>query len=398
MTRRTFLLLAVPSIGCLLVGLVAVLVSRSAPVASPTLADGLRAIETRDAMAVERIASSLQAAGSKDEARFLRASWLSSRGRFIQAMQLLTPSMFEGPLKPEALLLAGQSLFELKEFEQAEAVLKRLTTDFPDDVAAHRLLAVIYFDLRSHTLTMTELRHVQRLDPTDYRPHHLAGVILSDDERFQDAIEQFQMALTKQPALEVRTTIRHALAQALMRNRDYRGAIAILTAEPVPSESEALLAECQLSLGDADAAGVIADRLLESHPDLITAMKVKARLWEDAGEVTHAIELMERVVVAEPFDVESRHRLAVLYGAAGQKEAHVSAQAEYLRVYNLHTRLVELNVQADADSDAVAPRRELSEVCQALGRTELAQVWQQAADRCERRVKLNAATPLHLGK
>lgn len=398
MTRRTFLLLAVPSIGCLLVGLVAVLVSRSAPVASPTLADGLRAVETRDARAVERIASSLQVAGSQDEARFLRASWLSSRGRFIQAMQLLTPSMFEGPLKPEALLLAGQSLFELKEFEQAEAVLKRLTTDFPDDVAAHRLLAVIYFDLRSHTLTMNELRHVQRLDPTDYRPHHLAGVILSDDERFQDAIEQFQKALTKQPALEVRTTIRHALAQALMRNRDYRGAIAVLTAEPAPPESEALLAECHFSLGDADAAGVIADRLLESHPDLIAAMKVKARLWEDAGEVTHAIELMERVVVTEPFDVESRHRMAVLYGAAGQVEAHATAQAEYQRVYNLHTRLVELNVQADADPDAVAPRRELSEVCQALGRTELAQVWQQAADRCERRVKLNAATPLHLGK
>ena len=114
---------------------------------NPTLADGLRCVEQADSEGVDRIEQALIQQGSTDEATVVRSAWLVRRGRYDLALNRLTPEMIAGPLKRQVLRLAGESLFHLGELERAEVLLMKLVAEHPDEVAAHRLLAVMYYDL-----------------------------------------------------------------------------------------------------------------------------------------------------------------------------------------------------------------------------------------------------------
>ena len=148
---------------------------------NPTLADGLRCVEQADSEGVDRIEQALIQQGSTDEATVVRSAWLIRRGRYDLALNRLTPEMIAGPLKRQVLRLAGESLFHLGELERAEVLLMKLVAEHPDEVAAHRLLAVMYYDLGSPALALKALEAVVRLAPLDYRPHKMAGIILKDN-------------------------------------------------------------------------------------------------------------------------------------------------------------------------------------------------------------------------
>jgi hypothetical protein len=117
-------------------------------------------------------------------------------------------------------------------------------------------------------------------------------------------------------------------------------------------------------------------------------LRVRARVLEDAGKTDQAVETLNEILIAEPYDVESRYLLVQLLGSSDRAAERDRQQAEYARYRALQDRLVELNLAASADPDALAPRLELIQVCRDLGRVELAEMWRRAADFCEQRLKL----------
>ena len=352
---------------------------------NPTLADGLRCVEQADSEGVDRIEQALIQQGSKGEATVVRSAWLVRRGRYDLALNRLPPEMIAGPLQRHVLRLAGESLFHLGELERAEILLTRLVSEYPAEVDAYRILASMYYDLGSPALTLKTLDVVVKLAPLDYRPHHMAGMILTDNEKFADAAEQYRLGLSKNPPDEKRQTMQRELAQVLISLRDFQGVIdALATAKPSP-DTDTQRAESVWSLGDAARATQLVDDVLVQHPDHVPGLKLKARLIEEAGQGEQAVELLQKVLATEPFDLAARYQLVQLYGALAKSTERATEQVEYDRYRALQDRLVELNQQANSDPNATAPRRELVEVCRALGRQKLADMWQRAADYCARR-------------
>ena len=338
-----------------------------------------------DADGVARIERARKASGRPDEAIVLQCAWLARRGHHDEVLRQLPQRLATGPLRRHVLKLVGESLFRVGDLQQAEVALTTVAAEFPDEVEAHRLLAVMYYDLGSNGLALNAVAHVQRLAPLDYRPHHLAGLINADAENFQDAIKQLRLALEKGPLAPMASDIRRELARTLIRVREYQAAIDVLEADVVSAERSALLAECHWSLGDKARATELVDEVLTLEPDNVPSLRVKARLLEDQGKTDEAIAVLRRILAAEPHDVERRYQFVQLLGIRGLAEEHDREQQEYLRYRSLQDRLVALNLKASAEPDAVAPRQELVEVCRALGRTQLAAMWQRAVTFCEQR-------------
>ena len=353
--------------------------------ASPTLADGLRCVEQADADGVDRIEQALIQQGSQDEATVVRSAWLVRRGRYDLALNRLTPEMISGPLKRHVLRLAGESLFHLGELERAEVLLVKLVGEHPDEVAAHRLLAVMYYDLGSPALALQALDAVVRLAPLDYRPHQMAGIMLKDNENFVPAAEQYRLGLSKSPPEDKRQELRQELAQVLIALRDFHGVIDVLAEAASSPDTDTQRAEAVWSLGDAARAMQFVDQVLARHPDHVQALKLLAKLFDEVGQGEQAVTLLQKVLATEPFDVDARYQLVQLYGTLGKHSERATEQIEYDRYRALQDRLIELNQQANSDPSAIAPRRELVEVCRKLGRQKLAEMWQRAAEHCARR-------------
>lgn len=359
-----------------------------APLRSPpTLAAGLKCVENVDQEGVDRIEGQLRRMGRVDEATVLRCAWLTRHGSYQEVLRRLSPQLLEGPLRRDVLRLAGECLFRVGDLPRAEVALKTLATEFPDVVESHRLLAIMYYDLGSNDLTLQELDQVQKLAPQDYRPHHMAGLILSDAEKYLDAAKQFRLSLDKDPPEPIRGEIRRELAKSLIRIREYQDAIGVLDPDAESPERSALLAECYWSLGQKDRSNRIVDDALNLSPDHRPSLRIKVRLLEDEGNIEDAVKVLRQILKAEPYDVESRYTLVQLLGVRGLNEQRDREQAEYARYRKLQDRLVELNLEASSHPDAVAPRRELAQVCQELGRTQLAEMWRRAADVCEQRLR-----------
>ena len=353
--------------------------------ANPTLADGLRCVEQADSEGVDRIEQALIQSGSTDEATVVRSAWLVRRGRYDLALNRLTPDMIAGPLKRHVLRLAGESLFHLGELERAEVLLMTLVAEHPDEVAAHRLLAVMYYDLGSPALALKALEAVVRLAPLDYRPHQMAGIMLKDNENFVPAAEQYRLGLSKSPPEDKRQELRQELAQVLISLRDFQGVIDVLAEAASSPDTDTQRAEAVWSLGDAARAMQFVDQVLARHPDHVQALKLLAKLFDEVGQGEQAVTLLQKVLATEPFDVDARYQLVQLYGTLGKHAERATEQIEYDRYRALQDRLIELNQQANSDQNAIAPRRELVEVCRTLGRQKLADMWQRAADLCTRR-------------
>lgn len=353
----------------------------------PTLAEGLQYVDVLDGENVDRIERDLNARGQSDEATVLRCAWLSKRGQHHEVLRLLPRRLEQGPLRVNVLRIVGTTLFHLGEQQQAEVALTTLVSEFPDEVDAYRLLGAIYYDLGSNDLALKALSHVQRLSPRDYRPHHLAGIILADAEKFPQAIQELHFALEKGPPGEIESDIRHELARSLMKIHSYQDAIEVLKLDSASPRRSALLGECYWSLGDKDQALREVEFALQIAPTDAASLRIKGQLLEDAGMLDEAIAILRQVLSFEPYDVESRYRLVQMLAARGLTEQHAQEQAEYLRYRKLQDRLVELNLKASEDPDAVEPRRELITVCQELGRVRLAEMWARATRLCEQRLQ-----------
>lgn len=350
-----------------------------------TLNDGLNCVSEGDSEGVDRIERSLLKARRVDEAILLRCSWLARRGRHEEVLKRLPHHLIDGPFRRQALRLIGNALFQAGDFIQSEAALSQMIAEYPDEVEAYRLLAVMYYDQGAATRALSALSQVERLAPEDYRPFHMAGLILTDNENFPQANNQFRQALQNNPPEHVEDAIRIELAKSLIRVREYQEAIEVLEALRRSEDSAALLAECYWSLGQKDQATQFINKTLSANPDHLPSLRIKARLMEDQGQLDEAIEILKKVVQIEPFDVERRYNLVQLLGAQGLISERDQQQLAYQEYRALQDRLVELNSKANESPDSAEIRSELADVCRKLGRTALANMWQRAAELCQRR-------------
>lgn len=313
--------------------------------------------------------------------RVLRAGVLVRTGNPNGGLEILSKISANDQLQERKLLLTCEALYQLKRFADA-AVIARQILELPRHGSqAHRWLGAIYYDLGSMNQAEVHLRKLAALEPQDYSPFHLLGQVHNDFERFSEAIEDYRQALKRNPPIEIVAKLRLGLATAQAKSNDFHAALATLESVRLENdiEAQALLAECLWSVGRKVDAQRLLEQIQAIDADNTDVLWLEARLALEEGQTAQAISVLLKIVANDPF-----HDVALMELAASYRRLGNSAEADrYLArrqvARQLFEKMVNLNTRAIQEPLNADVREELADVCENLGKPDLAAAWRDAA-------------------
>ena len=354
-------------------------------------AEALKELDIGDLDRVAEIEAVLDADASfRGHAAFLRGAVFLRRKNFATAIDEFALVIPEGTLRQPTLELTGECLYRTGRLVEAESMMRQLATENPGNANAHRWLGAIYYDLGANDLAINELETVARLDPLDYKPHRLIGLMNLDFEMHQPAIDHYQKALARKPPRDVRRTIVLELSKSLVANRDFEAALRTLDELKDDTSALPLLSECNWSLGRREQADQLLDKALRLNPKDRSVLFLKARMLIGDGSWEAAIEPLTKISRQNPHDAECQYQLSVAYQRLGRTEEYESAFSQWNESKSLWNRLTELNIQAIQRPGDASVRDGLATICEKLGKHELSAMWRQAADACRKLSGANA--------
>ncbi|MCA9070063.1 MAG: tetratricopeptide repeat protein [Planctomycetaceae bacterium] len=286
------------------------------------------------------------------------------------------------------MLYTAQALYETGDLAKSEVLLLTLLREDSKNSEAQRWLAGIYYDLGAMDQAITVLKRLIELRPHDFAPYRLLAWIYRDYERFDDAIEACQKGLANSPPPAIRQEFLLILAKSQVRQRQYAAAMTSLEQLSNSPEVAALRAESLLSLGQKTQAKHLLQNVPGSFENDPAIQRIQARVQLEQDNPNEALVLFKKLVQTDPHHLEDRYQLALTYRKLGQENDYKREMAEYQETYKLRERLAKLSKQAIAQPRSVDIRLELANLCQKLGRPELAAMWNQAAVACRERDKL----------
>lgn len=277
------------------------------------------------------------------------------------------------------LVLSGECLVRLKRYREAERVLTTAATESPDDVEAHRWLAILHYDSGAVRKALVHLARVADLNPADARPHRLIGLILKDNEQFAEAAAAYRESLARNPAPADLQELLVELAEALSGAREFAQALETLSRAESTAGVEALRGECLAQLGRPQEARAAAAAALGHDAAHAGALALSATLALDEGDVDSAVATLERAVALHPRDYLLRYQYALALDRAGKSDEAARQRAILEPLRQKRLRFSELHDKAAADPDDAGVRFELGLLAREIGRPELARMWLQAA-------------------
>lgn len=389
---RTRLVIAIISV----VGVAAALLTLwfRQPSASTLFQQGVTALSQGKIVLAEQLqASLLKDPAAESFARALKGGVLTNSSRYAQALEVLDPSLAAGELREPVLVWVGECFVGLKLLGQAEACLRDAVVEFPNNEHAVRLLAIVYHDLGAMHPALKQLEQLEKLAPQDYRVPRMAGSIYLDFEQYESAVTQLRRALDLNPPNEVRTEIVVELARAFRKQLKYAEALEALQLIEPTVESLGEMALNQMGQGDLKAAAEslrTGKRLSRPSPQLVEA---EAQLLFEQKQFPAAVVALRRLLAMQPHDHTAQYKIALALREAGSETESLAAMQRFEEMSALRTKLTELNDKANSNPYDEAVRSELAEVCDKLGRHDLAQDWRDAARAAREGGRMHIRTP-----
>jgi tetratricopeptide (TPR) repeat protein len=349
------------------------------------LARGEEALRARDYETVAQFAERLEASGHPDHAALLRAEGLCARNRPEFALAELNKVRPDGPLRLQTLALSGRCLLDLGDLPAARALLSTVVDERPDHADAHRGLAAIAYDLGQLGTAVDHLQRVAELDPRDARPHRLIGLIYKDMGQYARAEDAYRQALERGLPEAGTREVQLELAEVLVRQAKFAEGLAVIDGAPTGAEPGrgALRAECLRGLGRTDEAAAELDRALATH-STAALYRLRGQVHEDRGNAAEAFKCFERAVELAPNDHQAHYYLGRALAGAGRKEEADRAFARDAELRKELDRITALTKEAMEKPWDPGVRRELADVCDRMGKSELATLWRKAAATCAR--------------
>ena len=310
----------------------------------------------------------------------VRGFCLLAEGDSDAAMYVFSEANQHLETREESYFQAARICVDRKSYTEATALLQQVLAWNPARAEAHRLLAVIYFDIGAMEPALDSLQKVIELTNNDYRPFYLKATILKDYEQFEDAIQAFKAAADRLPGDQaLRDEISLGTAECLIRLRRYEQVLNVLESCSPRAEILVLRADACFNLRRFDQAKLLAEQVLTERPESVEAMVLSARLLEMDGRNADAIQLLQAAIEREPMSSELHHRLADVLGADGRTDQALEVRGRAGQIASLQEEFTALHKQAITDTQDVALRLKLADLAQQLHKPDLAEMWLRAA-------------------
>lgn len=331
-------------------------------------------------------AERLEGDSQNDRALLLRGEILFHQGLFADALQTMNRIADRGAIRLQAAALQGECLINLGEVRGAEQVFLFVVSEDPRHVDAHRFLATIYYDQGDLLAAEAHLYAVAELDRNDARPHRLIGLIYKDFERFDDAVVAYEESLRRNPQVAILPALRTELAECLLKKREYQRALELT--EQIESEKAlAVRAEALIGLDRRDQALLLLDEALVNHPGNSWLLRLRGEMFLLNDRAEDALKMLERAVAADSSDFRIRHQYALALERLG-KSTEASVQHQKVKqIQALLTELTNLSKEAMGRPWDTGVRVRLAEICDQLGKPQMAAMWRNAAAASAREMK-----------
>jgi tetratricopeptide (TPR) repeat protein len=352
------------------------------------LRQGQEALRRGDWAEAEQRATQLDAAGCPDHAHLIRGEACLRTGHVAQAVEEFNHIHDQGDVLVEAAAVYGQwFLLKLHQPVEAERFLQFVVFRRPEHVDAHRGLATLYYDQGAWVPAVLHLIRWAELDPRDGRAHRFMGLIYKDLDQHHMAIPAYEEALRRELTVPVVEEVREELAEALVAQSHYARALEVLEGCEVERLTDvprlqALQAECWWGLGRTSEAEQFLDRALVDKPQCLELLRLRARLHLAIPEPGQAAALLERVLAIDPHDYASRYQLAQAYEALHRGPDAADQRRQAQQTKDALVELTNLVKEAGDKPWDGSVRARLAEMCQQLGKPELASRWRRAANAC----------------
>jgi tetratricopeptide (TPR) repeat protein len=353
------------------------------------LRQGQEAIRRGDTHQAIVLAERLQSSGHPDHAHLLR-------GQAYLHLRRINPAIREynqirpdnEPILVEASLVYGLGLLSVGKSAEAEKLLLLVVERQPDNLDARRGLYAIYYDRGAMKKALRELEKWSQLDDADGQPHRCMGVIYKDMGAEEPAVQQYQAALERRLLPEVRQEVVRELADTFVKRTQFAEALACLDqAAAEPAEAQAEVAELRAAalygLNRASEAVVVLEPLLQAASPSTRTLRLRAKIYADSGDFKAAVPLLVKALQMDPHEPECRYQLAVAYEFLGARKEAAEERRLLDATQKLLNTMSDLNREADRKPTDVQVRRRLAEVCEKLGKFDLALTWRKAAESCQ---------------
>ena len=198
------------------------------------------------------------------------------------------------------------------------------------------------------------------------------------------AAAQFQEMLKDDPHPVHQEVLRN-LARSFIGQNNYPEALETLeTAQPDHALVLALKADCHRGLGHDDIARQLLDQAIQMDPNERTAVLLQVDMALDSQQTAAIVKPLQRLLNKDPHDTACRYQLAQAWQRLGQTNKYKQEMAKHKASEELKQELTETNLQANRTPDDAEVRDRLAEICETLGKHDLARMWRQAAAACRR--------------
>ncbi len=319
-------------------------------------------------------------------AGLIRAEYEFAQKQPLAALRALLP--FQGadahPRRRDGLALSARCYQALGKTREAIASWRLLLRDRPDDVDAHRSLAVIAYDLGQLATALHHLREVGRLDPRDGKPARMAGTIHQDLGNHEAAAAAYREALGRDLPAAARAEAYTEFGDSLLKLRKYDEMLTMAeeaVAAGVPQTAGWLVgrAEALHGVGRAADAKAVLARALAADPEATPALYLRAQFHLDDGQPAEAVRLLEKADARPPRAYRVTFLLAQAYAQVGRR-ADADAMGKTAEALRRDLdRITELTREAEQRPWDADIRVELADLSTRMGYPDVAAMWRKAA-------------------
>lgn len=306
-------------------------------------------------------------------------------GETDQALRTLGRLRPQGRIRLPLFLAVGEAHYKAGRLAEAEGIFRLVASENPDLAIAHRWLATVNHEIGAMYASLRHLQKVTELEPGNFFAWFMMGrIYLKDFGDQKSAAESYRMALARNPPEKHVQAIRMELAEALIDLVDFTGALEVLNAAEEDAAVLGLKAHCRWTLGKTEEAEQLFERAKALNPGASAVLLFSARLALERKQPQAAVEPLKTLTAHDPLNDTAHYLLSQAYQQLGDKGAAAAEVASMNEAKALRKKLAETYEQAMQRTNDPEIRDELADLCEQLGKPDLARIWRRAAEELRR--------------